>query len=301
MSIIYQDYFETYTVGAAPPGVPTGFDTAGSLQNNIVQDTSPITNPFSPPLIGIDGTKGWQLVGQTRRYTIGNGSFSHFLAFWAFPLQQQKIIQFGNRNPATNFGIDLVLMSEEFDGSLSFRDVDGTLFHNSGTDGFYIAPFSWYTCQLNITLGKKLVSGTEILTTFMECSVQGINPGPGDNGFYFSKTVDSNTAVAGLFTGTAEINAYFYNLAGYLVDSLTLEDLVPINSFPLPGVPNVRVSQDAIEIMKLPDDSNVRVSSDIVEIAKLPNNSNIRITSDIIELAVANFVRKNTGWIVKES
>lgn len=299
MSIIFQDYFETYPLG---PVVPTGFDVAGAIASNIVQDTSPIVNPFSPPLIGIDGTKGWQLFGQGRRFITPVSSISHFIAFWAFPGQTQRIILVGNGNPANLLvGIDLVKVAEESDGSLSFRDVDDVLYKNSGTEGFYLAPFSWYTMQLNLTFSKVTVLGTDVLAIRMECSIQGLNPEPGDGGFYFQQSHTTNTPIAGLFTATPEMNRFFYNLAGYLVDSITVEDQVPINSYPVPGVPNVRDSQDVFEIMKLPDDSNVRVSSDVIEIGKLPDNSSIRIISDIIELAVANFKRKNTGWIVKES
>jgi len=112
--------------------------------------------------------------------------------------------------------------------------------------------------------------------------------------------VDTSFLVESLPTALPAVNVPFWNLSGYLFDSMTYEAITTLNDWPqIDTTRQARFSQGAVEVQELIDNSDPRLSQAVIEVEKLPDNSFARASQLVIELMIK---RIRTGnWRVSES
>lgn len=282
MGIIFQDYFDSYPLG---PGVPTGFILSGGTQSDFVTG-------------GIDGSHAWQFNAFANRFFTPTASITQFLALWVHDTNANaSVIALSNGDPS-GAGIPRILfrMQGEPDSTWSFYAGDGFFLGNTGLPGFSYLSQTWYTMQLNITFSQTLVVGVPVVQLDFEVTFQGLISGAEPGGVYLTKShIMPTIPVSGLFTGAAEVNNLSYQGPGLMLDSLTLETRVPLNSYPIPGSPVARVYQGSNEVMELPDNSLNRVTQGAIELSELPDDALCRVIQGVIELMVTGAVGAR-GW-----
>lgn len=254
MGIIYQDYFESYVLGQAPP--------YGNLKNV----------PFTSCIINSGGVNGSKFAQGPVRYDDGNfyGSFTVQQAFndaapvFGNPVLNALVLTTTGNTPG------LVRVMTEPDGTLSVFTggtlLSGTRIGNSGNVS--ILHNKWFILQTNVVLTD--VSGT--VHVAVDVALDGI--------VIISCSASTGVATASLAAGAT---IRFVDLDTW-TDDFTFATLQPIPTYLNPGTPTIRNSQSIVEVAKLPNDASIHISQGVTEVPFDPTIAKIRISQGIIEL-----------------
>lgn len=266
------------------------------------------TNPFGNTLI-LDGLIPENPSSHVCQCTEGNLlQFGTFLPLhpaasllWFFSLSRNSVndVTFGQilgEDPNNGQPVPLLSAEMEADSSISvfvngIRPPNG----NTGINKFYIQQEGFYWAQMNFVADEDPIT-TELHYETIQLAING------------TLYIDTLLVHSGIFgQGGAVLGCEFGPpVQGALsLAEITLSSLVPVPTFPNPGVyphPYALVSQAAMEMGVQPISSNARVSQGVIELIKLPNRANARVSQGVIEVATLNNIPPGSqnGWKVVE-
>jgi hypothetical protein len=282
MSVYISDPFNSLALGpGTPPNWSAGFginvDYAGSSGRGGVGGLYPGDNWYS--------AEGVTSPSLTRQLGYPSGPVSASIWFGyrheSIPNGLPIIVVNAVNSTFTNETTIFTLFIED-DFSISGYTGNNTTsypppFGNTGSGNLYFPWNTWYFCQLNLATGFITVGGNQYVTVTIELAIEGsivLMAGP-INTFILVSSLGKNAVDQIAWEGNPYID----------ISQVTLEDQVPIDTYPNPGTPNIRVSQMPIEVMTLPSNANVRLTQMPIEYMILPTTANVRASQMVIELA----------------
>ncbi len=262
MSIFFDQDFEGLLIGSGPP---PGFNGEGQV---IAGGANGSSKSYQ---LGSNAGISTNLGSQTTVAACSIFCWVYISGDIALP---NALINLKSLDTITGIGAVVFTLGFEQDSSISCRSFNKNPFGNSGV------PFQrnrWTFLQCNVTFGSGVdpISGLIYMTAACDLALGG-------------QLIISN-ALSGLTNELVSnlpvtyCNTYEFIGSQVLIDSITGEDQVPINTYPHPGTPSGRVSQLAMEYAELPNSSNARVSQLVIEDAIIPTPF-VRISQLVIEL-----------------
>lgn len=280
----------------------TGHPAGAGTPNGFTQ--LPFSNGTFINASGLYGANTYeQIIGGIYTTSVDTGGISLIVAFNSTQniRPQGQFFQLTNGD-TTNplFGVQnrvLYTLRIEEDGSLTAFSGDGQLIDNSNAPGndFSLSPEGFYFIQINVAITSQVVLGVSYIKIDTEVGIAGTT--------ILQGSVITNIQVAALFTGSPVINIWSLSAGGYLLNDLTGESIVPMGTWPNPGSPFNRITQEVVEVQVLPapSDAFIRIGQEVVELQILPTTAFIRISQEVIELMVRGGVPALTGgWKVRE-
>lgn len=288
MATFWSDNFSTYTAGPLPgPSFTiTGWNNAGLFQSDIEASG------------GIQGGQYYQMFGEINRVDIPTGAVT--IWFGLLPRVDgfigASLLSLSN-GTVTNSAVSVTNLRVEPDQTISIY-CNGTFGGNTGTavldnaNGFALHLGDWHFCQLNAAYTAHAGTGTDTNTYLKVDAELAING---------TSMVQANV-VTGIIVGnlpTANPDIAIYDWAGsFGLDNILAESIVPINQFPNPGTPNIRISQGVVEVAHNIDDPAGRVSQGVIEVTEQINTVAARISQGVIELLI---IEQGGSWYMYEA
>lgn len=287
-SYLFNDTLQSYAVGN---GTPSGFWQVGTVFTSAFQQFA------SPGLAGNTGIV-YALFGTiafpTNNLTPGT-LVTQTSVFWSALGNGVNTgttqLAYVGPGPTFNTAIPVQVIFEA-DGSISVL-VAGVNKFNSLTA--VVQQNVWMYCQLEVLIGSIAIGPNTFLTFDVQLGVNGkllIDTG----GPAISSIVVNGAVGVG-------INQWQYLVGnGYLGEIVATSDIQTIPFFPNPGSPmHARISQIAVEAIKMNQFRQGRVSQVAVELATQPTTRNARISQIIVELIMKGGSIKSGGFHVIES
>lgn len=298
-TILINEDFESYARGSM--GYPTNFIPDGIVFSPTFVDFSHGDihgdNLENGALFG-NLTKGYYFYGAIKY--IGSASVMQTSVFYEDCKTSDNSgvfngnIIFASVDPISLIGSDIVSINYQADGTITVNVSGNTpLLSTHQVFNFNL----WSYKQINVTISTVLISGITYLTAQVDLAIDG-------NIIISTPTLQTNLNAATV-GGGAGVNCWIFRsigINGSYLDNLTIySGIVTINTFPVMGTPNVRMSEGITEYIKLPTSANIRMTQGILEYIKLPTSANIRVTQMVIELIRSKSGTSTSGGRVYEA
>lgn len=287
MAIIFQDNFNSYTVGST--SLPSWFGlNLGFIVDSFGLDGNSIK--FAP---GGGGIGKGPLQGMSAR-----SDCSVYFSF--YPPDDGgvslKFLSLQNSDPLSiggNAGIEIVQLG--FEGDLTLSVYSGGKF--IGNTMIPAVLNDWNHVQLDIELNSSIVGGVNVLS-IVTCRIT-------LNGLFALNAPPTDTTIplSTLPDHSATFNTYQFFVSKFFrswLDNVTVETVQLPNVYPNLAVGRkARITQAAVEAAEIPSTASGRISQMSIEAAEVPSDEHVRISQMVIELIT--IPQQGTGFLVSEA